>query len=77
MLIEKEKLNFMEKEFQQSIPYKITYRKMVNDVIKKPNVEFYEMRDFDEIVLKEKLELLVKDGSLHKLIRKRSFQFLP
>ena len=54
-------------------PHEITYRKMVNDIIKKPKAEFYEMGNFDENILKEKLELLVNDGMLTQIDKKTFF----
>lgn len=52
---------------EESYPKEVTYRKIVNNIIKKPIVEFYEMRNFDEKVLKDKLNLLVDDGMLIKI----------
>lgn len=55
---------------EESYPKEVTYRKIVNNIIKKPIVEFYEMRNFDEKVLKDKLNLLVDDGMLTKIDNK-------
>lgn len=51
----------------------VTYRTIVNNIIKKPIIDFYEMRNFDEKVLKDKLNLLVEDGMLTKIDNKTFF----
>ena len=47
-------------------PKDITFRKVVNDIIKKPVTVFNQLGNIDEKTLKDRLEFLVKDGMLKK-----------